>query len=143
MENFKKVNHTNQATSFVALLKNCLFYTLLFFTLAAFVMLVLSFIFFKLENPNKWANLIGKISLYLPALLCGLINSRKSRQSYFLGNFLLGLTFTIIVFFISILYPENTAQPIVWYLLIPLITVLGGLLGIKRQTKARKRKRHR
>ena len=132
-----KLNQSEEI-SLATILKRSIKFSLLFFLFAITMLLVLSLICVRLEDPSAWITIIGKLSLFLSAMICGFLLSRKNKQSYFLSGILLGGLITGLIFIASLIYPDSTQNSILWLLLIPISTILGSLLGIKRNFKKHK-----
>lgn len=142
----KKSNHhaqTDKETPLLATVKLCSIFTLVFFAIAIALLLALSLIFIRLENSTDYIVLTGKLSLYLSAFLSSILLARKSNQDTVFSGFLMGGMITGLIFLISLVYPQSTENSVIWLIIIPVTTVLGSIIGRKRNKKKFKHKPYR
>lgn len=142
----KKSNHHAQAdkeTPLLTTVKLCSIFSLVFFAIAIALLLALSLIFIKFENSTDYISLTGKLSLYLSAFLSSILLARKSNQDTAFPGFLFGSMITGLIFLASLVYPQSTQNSVIWLIIIPVTTVLGSIIGKKRNKKKFKYKQYR
>ena len=142
MNKFKHTKTINSELSATVLIKRCLTFSLLFSLIATTLLLVSSAAFMSLDDPTHWSNLIGKVVLYVSAIITSFFLSKKNGQGYIFSGIVLGAIITSIIFLISLIYPDSISNSILWILLIPVSTILGSVLGIKRQGKLKMHRHH-
>ena len=148
MSKFRKNKHLQgengiSELSFIDIIKSCLLFLVFFCALSLVLILITSFIFFRLEDPTAWLDIIGKFVLYFSALVSGFLLSKRNLQRYVPGGLFLGALITALIFTLSLILQNETANNnALWLALIPVCTVLGSVLGIKRTSKPRRHKRH-
>ena len=143
MNKFKRTPVSASETSTIAITKMCLAFSLVFLIISSVLLLIFSAIFLNFEDPIKLSSYMGKIALYASALLSSFLLSKKIGQSYIFSGILFGALITSIIFLFSLAYPNSTNNSTLWILLVPITTLLGSILGIKRQGKPKRHKRHR
>ncbi len=143
MNKFKRTPVSASETSTIAITKMCLAFSLVFLITASVLLLISSAIFMNFDDPIYWSSIMGKIVLYVSALISSFLLSKKNGQCYIFSGILLGAMITGIIFLLSLAYPNSTNNSILWILLVPITTLLGSILGIKRQGKPKRYKRHR
>ena len=143
MNKIKRSLSSTDETSTLTVTKRCLAFSFIFLILSVILLLVFSAIFLNTSDPVRWSSIIGRLVLYFSAFICSFFLSKKNGQSYVFSGILLGAIITGIIFAASLLYPSNTNSSVIWIILIPIATLLGSVLAIKRQKKAKRRKHHR
>ena len=135
----KRARHANQNTTelnFLGIIKMSLIFTFIFCAISAVLLLVVSLIFFNTNDPSKYANVLGKSTLFASSLLCGFLLSKKVGKRYIPLGFTLGITISLLIFLLSVISNNDVASNSqLWLLLTPVVTVLGSVLGIKREKK--------
>ena len=132
-----------QSLSLLGLTKNVLIFFLVFIVISFALTLLLSLIFYNLPNPTAFVNVVSTATLLISSLISAFLLSKKTKEKYLLGGLFLGLIITIIIF-IGSLFTDTKILSLEFLikLLIPVFTVLGAFLGIKRERK-NKHKKHR
>ena len=132
-----------QSLSLLGLTKNVLIFFLVFIVISFALTLLLSLIFYNLPNPTAFVNVVSTATLLISSLISAFVLSKKTKEKYLLGGLFLGLIITIIIF-IGSLFTDTKILSLEFLikLLIPVFTVLGAFLGIKRERK-NKHKKHR
>ena len=132
-----------QSLSLLGLTKNVLIFFLVFIAISFALTLLLSLIFYNLPNPTAFVNVVSTATLLISSLISAFLLSKKTKEKYLLGGLFLGLIITIIIF-IGSLFTDTKILSFEFLikLLIPVFTVLGAFLGIKRERK-NKHKKHR
>ncbi len=144
MENKKRKNHLkNKELTFKSILIRCGAFTVLFCLIGFLIILVASYFLYKTKDPTAFTQIIGITSLFVAVFLTGFIQARVNKQYYFFSSLVLGIFIFALTFVISLFAPNNefNLTNLIWRILIPVFCVLGGMLGIKRESK--KRKHHR
>ncbi len=138
----KALNKNEQGElCFSRLLKKCLFFTLIFAIICIALTLILSLVFYNTSDPTSKISLISLICLYLSAFISSFILSKTLPFANVLGGLLLGaMIFTVILLGSFLVDGESN---ILLRAFIPLVTVIGSFLGIKRSDgKRKKHKKH-
>jgi putative membrane protein (TIGR04086 family) len=132
-----------ESLSFLGLTKNVLIFFLVFVGISIVFTLLASIVFYNLPNPTAFVDLVATASLFISSLISAFLLSKKIKEKYLLGGLFLGLIITIIIF-IGSLFTDTKILSFEFLikLLIPVFTLLGAFLGIKRERK-NKHKRHR
>ena len=132
-----------QSLSFLGLTKNVLIFFLVFIGISIVLTILLSLIFYNLPNPTAFVDVVGSASLFISSLISAFLLSKKTKEKCLLGGLFLGLIIVSIIF-IGSLFTDTKILSLEFIikLLIPVFTVLGAFLGIKREKKI-KRRRHR
>ena len=78
--------------------------------------------------------------LYILSFVFSIFLSRKNGQGYIFSGLLFGAIITTVIFVLSLIYPNSTNNTVIWILLVPVTTILGSLLGMKRQGKPKRHK---
>ena len=128
-------------TSLFDIVKLYLAHFIIFSLISFVLLLVTTLIQFTSEDPIIYAEPTGKIVLFVSCFLSGfIITKRKSEHSLF-SSIILGAILAIAVFLSSLLFTtEEKGASYIWFVLIPVFTFLGSLIGKKRSIK---RKAHR
>lgn len=142
-KNFKNKSNDGTEFSFPSLLKRCLLFLLVFVSLCVLISLVMSLIFYKSVNPGKMVNIISLTALFSSAFISAFLLSKFNGQKYLLGGIMLGVMIFILLF-IGALFTERKifSADFALRLSVPAVTMIGALIGIKREKKA-KRPKHR
>ena len=132
----------NKDISFFSLFKTCLFFFAIFSLICVVFSSVTALIFYQTLNPDKMINFASTSSLYFSAFLSAFLLSKKTGEKYILGGTLLGL----IIFFVLLITAIFTDTKIIsseflFKAIIPVICILGALLGIRREKAKKKHKR--
>ncbi len=138
----KVLNKNEQAElSFSRLLKKCLFFTLIFAIICIAITLILSLVFYNTSDPTSKISLISLVCLYLSAFISSFILSRTLPFANVLGGLILGAMIFLVILLGSFLVDGDSN--ILLRAFLPLVTVIGSFLGIKRSDdKRKKRKKH-
>lgn len=142
----KKINAHSESvedTNLFTLIKRCLLFSAIFLALSLLLLFFFSLIFIKLEDSTAYLSLIGKGSLYISALVCSFILSRINGSNRLFSGIILGAILTGLIFILSLIYPDNSQNSIIWLLLIPIITILGSIISKKRALKPSKHRKRR
>lgn len=101
------------------------------FLLLAMLVLALMFHFFYLpEGAIPW---VGKILSYIAAFLCGFRAAKDARKKGFLKGFWAGVLF-VVIYIVLMLVLQAKVQ-IGNFVLFPVLSLLGGIVGINLKTK--------
>lgn len=147
MKKFKKsFNRTEEEknTTLFNVIKSSLLFTVIFYFIGIILVLATSVVAYRSSDPSKYIEYLGKICLFVSALISGFMMAKKQGQKYILNGLILG-SFILSSIFITSLFSDSDIiqNNLIWYILIPMSTVLGNILGIKREkNKHRKRKMH-
>ena len=143
----KKINKTkrinsqnNENQSILQIFKYCFLFTLLFFAISITIITILSLFLFNTNDPTKFLSLSLRITLYFSILVCSFALSKKLQYSYIFAGLIFGCMVFVIFFIISLF--STTESSIIWMILIPAFSIIGSILGMKRNIKPHKR-RHR
>ena len=135
----KNENNENDV-SFLSLVKRCALFCLLCGVLYVLIALVASIILYNTNDPTSKIPIAGIASMYLSVLLSSFLMAKKNKSRYLLGGILLGTFVLLSSAMISLSIGENGNDGLIYKLLIPVFSLLGSIIGIKRE-KARKRRR--
>lgn len=142
MKKFKHLQSKGgEAFGFPYYAKNILLLLLLFFVVSIVLMLASSAILFNTSDPASLAMPVGKGILGASSLICGFILSRRVGKLYVPLGAALGLAITLLVFVISLFIPNNNGVSVLWYGMIILATLVGSIIGIKRERKPKHKRR--
>jgi putative membrane protein (TIGR04086 family) len=142
MSKYKKAISQNVEIGFVKLIKICLLALLISIGIGAIVTLLLSLIFFNLPDPTSKIKIVSLLSLYITIFISGFVLSKIIKQKYFISGLILGvMIFVINLAFSFILKVELNASDYIWKLLIPVVCILGSMVGIKKERKSYRNKR--
>ena len=140
MENFNR--NKEKELSFVSLLKRCLMFLLIFAALCVSICLIMSIFFYQTLNPNKMTNLISLVSLFLSTFISAFLLSKRNGQKYLLGGLLLGCMIFVLLFIGALFTERKIFSPdFALRLAIPAVSLVGSLLGIKREKKIKRKHR--
>ena len=135
----KSYSHNNENSTFLQILRQHLKFTFLFFIMSILFILVVSIFLFNTNNPTKYINLALNIVMCLSVFICSLLLSKCLNEKIILNCLIYGIIITAIFFVLSLIF--NGDKSIVSYGLIPIFSIAGGVIGIKRERK-RKKRRH-
>ena len=131
----KQRNVNNDITlSPVTLLKSYVLFCFIFFVFAIIFSILLSLFFFRTENPTSKIRLISLVSIYFSSFICGILIARKAKEKLIVLSLVLGFILFSLLFTAS-LFIRNSENSIYFHLLIPIFTVIGALIGRKREKK--------
>ncbi len=133
-------SQSNDDKSLLQIVKYCSIFTLFFFISSFLILLFVSLFLFNTSDPSKYLGIASKAILYSSVFACSIALTKKLKQSYLLSGLIFGCMIDALFFIISLIYGGD--RMLAWYILIPIFSILGGLLGIKKESKPRKR-RHR
>ena len=137
----KKRAISNKEFNFTELFKRCLAFSILFLFIGLFVCLIMSFIIYKFKDNTSLINIGSIASLFISVMATAFIQSKYNGKYYLLGSITLGILIFLVTIIIALILNSGsiTTNNILVKSLIPAFSVLGGMLGIKKE-KARKRK---
>lgn len=126
-----------------ALLIRCIIFTMFFCIFSIILALIFTLIGFNSQDPTSKIDLFGTIALLLSVFFSGFIMSKVNKEKYFIGSLILGIMILLLTTLASLLLPSNeeaTIMQVIWKLIIPVVCILGGMLGIKRESKNHRRR---
>lgn len=135
---FNNRNKIKELT-FPILLKRCLVFSLIFAVISVLLVLILSAFFYNTENPTSKLLLIATISMYLATFLSAFFLSKLNGSLYFWGGLILGTIILALILVLSIFVKVDN-QNIFLQLALPVISILGAMLGQKREKRTKRRK---
>ena len=137
----KKRLNFNKELNFKKLFIRCLLFGVIFLILGLITNLLLSFVLYRTKDPTSLLELGGIISLFSSSIIIGYIQSRINKQYYLLGGIVLGIIIFIFTVIVTLILSNGniTTNNVLLKALIPAFSVIGSMLGIKRE---RKRKKH-
>ncbi len=144
MNKKKRKFKSNAELNFKNLFTRCILFSIIYFIVGLIFLLVLSWVFYNSDDPTSKIELVGLISLYSAGLITSFVQSKVNGQYYFLSGLILGLLILSVSLILSLIFPIDNAFSainLIWRGLIPVICVLGGVLGAKNRNS--KRKHHR
>ena len=126
------------------LIKRCLIYLLIFFTVGFLCSLFLSILFFNSEDPSSKIDIIGYISLYTSVILTALIFKKRLNSKKIVGGLMLGAMIFVFTYLISLTVgqEENGVIELLLRLGIILICVIISAIPKAKGKKCKKLKRH-
>ena len=137
----KRAKHANQDTTelnFLGVLRLGFIFTCIFCAISAVLLLIVALIFYNTNDPSQYANVLGKATLFTSSLLCSFLLSKKIGRRYIPLGFTLGIMISLLIFLVSVfLNNDGASSTHLWLFLTPVVTVLGSVLGIKREKKQR------
>ena len=134
-----------EENSTLHLLISSLWGVLAFVLSAGIFLLLSSAICLRLPDPNKMLLPFALVSLFVPALLCGIISVRKCGGKAIPVGLLSGFWLMLLTFLAAWVLPSQQegmsfGLSFALRLLLPFFTVLGSLIGINlRRSKRRRR----
>lgn len=135
---FNNRNKIKELT-FPILLKRCLLFSLIFAVITVLLVLIFSAFFYNTENPTSKLQLIAIISVYLAAFISAFALSKVNGGLYFWGGLILGSIILALILILSIFIKVDN-QNIFLQLALPIISILGAMLGQKREKRNKHRK---
>lgn len=139
---FRNKKRFNQIKSFdlKSLFKRCFLFSVIFLILSNIISLIISLMLYKLKDNTSFINIGSITSLFLSTIITAFAQSRVNKQYYLLGSIILGgIIFGLVTFIALILNEGNiSSNTLLIKSLIPIISVLGGMLGIKNEKKRKK-----
>lgn len=136
---FNNRNRIKELT-FPILLKRCFLFTIFFSVVTVLLVLILSAFFYNTENPTSKLQLIATISMYLATFFSAFFLSKLNGGLYFWGGLILGTIILALILVISI-FVKVENQNIFLQLALPVISILGAMLGQKREKRNNRRKK--
>ena len=138
---FKIKSNEQTELGFLGLLKSCSLFLLVFIALCVFISVITAIFFYKSLNPSKAIDLISLSSLFISAFISSFLLSKYNGQKYLLGGILLGFMIFVILF-IGALFTERKifSAEFLLRLAVPAVTMIGALLGIKREKRNKRPK---
>ncbi len=142
MNKYKKtISHSTELT-ILGLIKRSFAFLGVSAILALAFTLVISAIFFNLPDPTRKIHIASLLSMYLTAFFSGLFLSLFNKQRYFSGGLILGLMLFVINLILSLCFNDSlTLIDYIWKLLIPVVCILGSMLGTKKERKSFRKRR--
>lgn len=139
LRNKKRFNQ-NKSFDLKSLFKRCFLFSVIFLILSNIISLIISLMLYKLKDNTSFINIGSITSLFLSTLITAFAQSRVNKQYYLLGSIILGgIIFGLVTFIALILNKGNiSSNTLLIKSLIPIISVLGGMLGIKNEKKRKK-----
>lgn len=139
LRNKKRFNQ-NKSFDLKSLFKRCFLFSVIFLILSNIISLIISLMLYKLKDNTSFINIGSIASLFLSTLITAFAQSRVNKQYYLLGSIILGgIIFGLVTFIALILNKGNiSSNTLLIKSLIPIISVLGGMLGIKNEKKRKK-----
>ena len=137
-ETRKRKKLQNSELNFKDIFKRCVIFTVIFFLISIITTAIIGAIFYNTKDPTSKIAITSLLSLYLSSFISGFILSKINKQRYFLGGLILGILLFIITFVAGIIIDSKESfelGSIIWRLLIPVVCILGSMLGIKKDTK--------
>lgn len=136
----KKRFNQNKSFDLKSLFKRCFLFSVIFLILSNIISLIISLMLYKLKDNTSFINIGSITSLFLSTLITAFAQSRVNKQYYLLGSIILGgIIFSLVTFIALILNKGNiSSNTLLIKSLIPIISVLGGMLGIKNEKKRKK-----
>ena len=139
MKNLKRTHLKQQDFSFKDIIIRSCFFIFMFCVASIACLIILSYFFYNSNDPSKWAKIVSLCSLYFCVFTTSLIQSKVNRQRYLLCSIILGVGILILTFLYTLFFGASidfSTTNLIWRLLIPVISILGGMLGIKKQKRA-------
>lgn len=136
----KKRFNQNKSFDLKSLFKRCFLFSVIFLILSNIISLIISLMLYKLKDNTSFINIGSITSLFLSTLITAFAQSRVNKQYYLLGSIILGGIIFVLVTFIAVILNEGNISnnTLLIKSLIPIISVLGGMLGIKNEKKRKK-----
>ncbi|MBE6674881.1 MAG: TIGR04086 family membrane protein [Ruminococcaceae bacterium] len=140
----KRTKHAEQEgneLSFLGIIRVSIIFTGVFCIISALLLLVTSLVLFNTNDPSLYLDVAGKAILFVSSLLSSFLLSKKMRQRYIPFGLSLGIMIGLLVFLVSmILKGDSTSNSQILILIVPAITTVGSILGIKREKKIKHKK---
>ena len=136
---------TEKNDSLSTLFKVTLSNFILFLFLSAIIIIVMSFIFFKFDDPKAYTSAVCLSTLAAACLISGIIQAKRLNEynSAFTVSFL-SVAIVIFMFVLSLFRSSQTnAHDYIKYIIIPIAVAIGCFLGKKRKSsKKHKIRKH-
>ena len=124
-------------------IKGCILSVALFCVFSIFLLLTMSYFSFRSEMSHQLIDVTGKLSLIISTLLSGTLLSFINREKQIISSFTLSIAISLIVFITSLFFDEKQSlSSLLWYGLIILSCILGGVVGTYITRRKPRKKRH-
>ena len=136
----KKRLNLNKDLNFKKLILRSFLFTICFLLIGLSTVLILSFFAYKTKDSTSLLKICGIISLFLSTIITSFIQSKVNKQYYLLGGIILGIMIFVVLTIFSLIVTNGniTANSIFYKSLIPAFSVIGSMLGVKKERKHRK-----
>ena len=136
----KKRFNLNKELNFKRLMLQSVLFSICFLFIGFFFNLIFSFFAYKMKDPTSLLQICGIISLFLSVLITSYTQSKINKQYYFLSGMILGIIILVMLFVISLIISNGniTSNSILLKSLIPAFSVIGSMLGVKKERKRSK-----
>lgn len=137
----KRIYHQkNNELTIKDIIIRCAIFSIAFCIIGFFVALIVSYFLYHSTDPSSLTQIAGISSLFFSTFLTSFIQSKINKQFYFLSSLLLGAYIFILTLVLCLLTKklDFSATSFIWRLLIPVFSLLGGVIGSKRKTKIKK-----
>ena len=128
------------------LLKSTVFSFLFSVLLAGVLLLITAGILLRYQNPPEAYGIISVLLPSVTALTAGIIAGRTEGKQGALAGLLFGLLFLGLLWTLSLMQGEggrSLGETVIFYSILLLLSVLGGVIGASRHHKKRKRRKGR
>ena len=129
-------------------LKNCVKGLLTAMLTSLCLIFVFGWISNSMEDPSRLVGLFGRSALYISAFFGGFVSARANREKGLLSGLATGGVFMLVVIMLSLFLRDGSSPMgfVTWimFLLIALISGVGGYFGVpsgKKRKKKNKKKR--
>ena len=136
----KKRFNLNKELDFKRLMLRSILFSICFLFIGFFSNLIFSFFAYKMKDPTSLLQICGIISLFLSVIITSYTQSKINKQYYFLSGIILGIIILVMLFVISLIISNGniTSNSILLKSLIPAFSVIGSMLGVKKERKRSK-----
>ena len=136
----KKRLELNKNLNFKNLLLRSIFFGGCFLIVGFLFNLILSFFMYKTNDPTSLLQFGGIASLFLSTLVVSFIQSKTNQQYYLLGGIFLGIIIFVITVVVSLIISSGniSTNSLLLKSLIPAFSVIGSMLGIKKERSRKK-----
>ena len=151
MHNKKAAKHRfaparEDTVSLASILKSALFALFIAAGIGALLLLLSAALLLLTENPSAYTGVVAPAACYLTAFAAGMIATRlHARRLPLFCGLATGVLFLALLLLTAALLPRASACTVALqaglYALIPCFTVVGALIGGKRKSTPRRRKR--
>lgn len=139
-----EIKNSKTSSNLLEMIISSSLFTLLFCIIGLIMLALATIILLKFDNPIKYIDLASLFSLYSSSLITGFVFAKKYGKKYVTIGLMLGLMIFALIFIISIFFKEDvTRHRALYRVLIPVFTIFGSILGIKREKRSKKRKHRR
>ena len=132
----------NDGLSFLGIFISCFLFLIVFFLISFFLLLITSLVLFNTESSLTILEYVAKVVLLFSSSLSGFLLSKKNKQRYLPCGATLGFFIVVLLMLLSIFLGQFDNLFSIWYLIIIFSTVLGSMLGIKRDSRKKTRRKH-